>query len=73
MAKAAANVLGTASDVAHEALILSSDLLQFAPIAGLSEAARVLLNIWDALQMVDVCIRCDVIYVAAADISFDCR
>ena len=71
MAKAAANILGTASDVAHEALILSSDLLQFAPVAGLSEAARVLLNIWDALQMVDVCIR-DSAVCSRANTTFHC-
>ena len=30
------------------------DLLRFAPIVGLEEAARTLLHIWDSLQLVDV-------------------
>ena len=38
----------------HELLELSTDLLRFAPIPGLEEAARTLLGIWDALKMVDV-------------------
>lgn len=48
------NVLGVAGDVTHEALLLSAELLQFAPMPGLEVAARALLDIWDALQMVDV-------------------
>ncbi|EIN05641.1 hypothetical protein PUNSTDRAFT_46534 [Punctularia strigosozonata HHB-11173 SS5] len=47
-------VLGTTLDVAHAALELSSELLQLAPVPGLAEAARTLLGIWDALQMVDM-------------------
>lgn len=47
-------MLGTAGDVAHEALFMSVELLQFAPVPGLSSAALTLLNIWDALQLVDV-------------------
>ncbi len=48
------NVLGTAGEVVHELLEVSVDVLKFAPIVGLEEAARTLLNIWDALQLVDV-------------------
>ena len=48
------SVLGNAGDVAHEALVISVDVLRFAPIAGLSDAARILLSIWDAVQKVDV-------------------
>ena len=48
------NVLGTASQVVHELLEVGVDVLKFAPIVGLEEAARTLLNIWDALQLVDV-------------------
>ncbi|KAL0058574.1 hypothetical protein AAF712_014737 [Marasmius tenuissimus] len=54
VAQAARSVLGTAVDVTHEALVLSTDLLEFAPIPGLSACARTLLMIWDSLQMVDL-------------------
>jgi abelson tyrosine-protein kinase 1 len=54
VAAAAKSVLGTALLVTHEALTLSTDLLQLAPVPGLAEAARTLLNIWDALESVDV-------------------
>ena len=54
VAEAAVNVLGTASQVVHELLEVGVDVLKFAPIVGLEEAARTLLNIWDALQLVDV-------------------
>lgn len=54
VAKAAASILGTTGDIAHEALLLSVDVLEFAPVLGLQQAARTLLGIWDALQMVDV-------------------
>lgn len=54
MAEAAANVLGVAGDVVHEALLLSVEVVQFVPIPGLEAAARSLLDIWDALQLVDV-------------------
>lgn len=48
------NVLGVAVDVGHEALVISSELLEFAPVPGLRVAAMALLDIWDALQAVDV-------------------
>ncbi|ESK86494.1 hypothetical protein Moror_9860 [Moniliophthora roreri MCA 2997] len=51
---AARSVLGTALDVTHEALALSADMLELAPIPGLSACARTLLLIWDSLQMVDL-------------------
>ncbi|TFK79567.1 hypothetical protein K466DRAFT_570161 [Polyporus arcularius HHB13444] len=54
VAEAAVNVLGTAGEVVHELLEVSVDVLKFAPIVGLEEAARTLLNIWDALQLVDI-------------------
>ncbi|KAK7455814.1 hypothetical protein VKT23_010848 [Stygiomarasmius scandens] len=53
VAQAAASVLGTAGLVAHEALLVSVDLLELAPVPGLRSAASTLLTIWDALQMVD--------------------
>ncbi|KAI0742205.1 hypothetical protein C8Q80DRAFT_1186590 [Daedaleopsis nitida] len=54
VSEAAINVLGTASNVVHELLEVGVDVLRFAPIVGLEEAARTLLNIWDALQLVDI-------------------
>ncbi|KAG5640616.1 hypothetical protein DXG03_007905, partial [Asterophora parasitica] len=51
--KAAGAVLGTTGDVVHDVLITSMELLEFVPVPGLASAARVLLNIWDALQQVD--------------------
>lgn len=36
---------------------MSVELLDFAPIPGLQAVAKTLLNIWDALQMVDVSAR----------------
>ncbi|KAF8890966.1 hypothetical protein BD779DRAFT_1515523 [Infundibulicybe gibba] len=54
VAQAAASVLGTAGDIAHEALLMSVELLDFAPVPGLQTAAKTLLNIWDTLQMVDM-------------------
>ena len=48
------SVLGTSLKVAHDALLLGVDLLQFAPVAGLSAAGKALLNIWDAVALVNV-------------------
>lgn len=44
-------------DGVHEALAAGAEVLEFAPIPGLAQAARVLLDIWDAVQMVDVSTR----------------
>ena len=46
--------MGTAADIAHEALFIGVDLLELAPVPGLRPAAQLLLNIWDASQQVDV-------------------
>lgn len=54
VAEAAANVLGTTGDVMHELLKANVNVLRFPPSIALKEAARTLLNIWDALQFVDV-------------------
>ncbi|KAL5525571.1 hypothetical protein ACEPAG_6907 [Sanghuangporus baumii] len=40
-------------DATHDLLEISADVLRFAPIPGLEEAARVLLTIWDSLQLVE--------------------
>lgn len=47
-------MLGITAQVVHDLLEVSTDVLRFAPIPGLEEAARTLLSIWDALQLVDV-------------------
>ncbi|EMD32697.1 hypothetical protein CERSUDRAFT_143220 [Gelatoporia subvermispora B] len=54
VAQAATSVLGTTLDVTHEALLIGVELVQFAPVLGLQEAARALLGIWDSLQLVDL-------------------
>ena len=54
MARAVLSVLGTTADVIHEALIVTADLLEFAPVPGLALAAKTVVNIWDAAQYVDV-------------------
>ncbi|KAK0451188.1 uncharacterized protein EV420DRAFT_1561339 [Desarmillaria tabescens] len=54
VAQAASSILGNALDVGHEALLLSQDLLEFAPVPGLQNIARTLLQIWDSLQLVDM-------------------
>ncbi|KAJ3553830.1 hypothetical protein NP233_g12558 [Leucocoprinus birnbaumii] len=48
------SVLNITLDVAHELLIIGGDFLELAPIPGLSPAARALLEIWDAMQNVDL-------------------
>lgn len=53
VAQAVHSVLGTAAAATHEALFLSVNLLDFAPIPGLQAAAKTLLDIWDAVQKVD--------------------
>ena len=49
--------MGVAAKVAHEGLFIGVDLLRFSPIPGLEIAGAVLLNIWDALELVDVSFR----------------
>ena len=38
----------------HQALVMRVDLLGLAPVPGLRAVAVTLLNVWDALQKVDV-------------------
>ncbi|PFH48794.1 hypothetical protein AMATHDRAFT_64627 [Amanita thiersii Skay4041] len=52
--QAAASVLGNTKDVAHEVLSTGVDLLELAPLPGLAPAARTLLEIWNALETVDM-------------------
>ncbi|KAJ7079089.1 hypothetical protein B0H15DRAFT_520827 [Mycena belliarum] len=53
---AATHVLGTSLLVTHEALLLTSEFLDLAPvpIPGLQSAAHILLAIWDSVQGVDL-------------------
>ena len=44
----------TAADITHEALFIGVDFLGFAPIPGLQAVGHLLLNIWNASQLVDV-------------------
>lgn len=52
--EAIGGVLGTAASIGHEVLFTGVDLLPFAPVPGLQLVASVLLNIWDALDRVEV-------------------
>jgi abelson tyrosine-protein kinase 1 len=52
--EAIGGALGTAACIGHEALFTGVDLLQFVPVPGLDVAGKVLLNIWDAIEMVEV-------------------
>ncbi|KAF9069993.1 hypothetical protein BDP27DRAFT_1362916 [Rhodocollybia butyracea] len=53
VAQAASSILGTSALIAHEVLLRSVDLVELAPVPGLSAAARTLLEIWESLQQVD--------------------
>ena len=46
--------MGTVVDITHEALFIGVELLDLAPVPGLKPVAQLLLNIWDASQIVDV-------------------
>ncbi|KAI9457475.1 hypothetical protein BJY52DRAFT_1223837 [Lactarius psammicola] len=52
--EAISGVLGAAARVGHEALFTGVNLLQFAPVPGLELAGGILLNIWDAVEMVEM-------------------
>ncbi|KAI0049057.1 hypothetical protein FA95DRAFT_1538888 [Auriscalpium vulgare] len=54
VAHAVGSVLGTAALAAHEVLFIGVDLLRLAPVPGLEIAGFMLLNIWDALEMVEM-------------------
>ncbi|KAH7920215.1 hypothetical protein BV22DRAFT_1098519 [Leucogyrophana mollusca] len=49
----ASHAAHAALPVAKEALVLGTEVLRFAPLPGLEEAARTLLGIWQAMEMVD--------------------
>jgi hypothetical protein len=52
--EAIGGALGTAASIGHEALFTGVDLLQFVPVPGLTLLESILLNIWDAIEMVEV-------------------
>jgi abelson tyrosine-protein kinase 1 len=43
-----------AASIGHEVLFTGVDLLQFAPVPGLDTAGKILLGIWDAVELVEV-------------------
>ncbi|KAF8257566.1 kinase-like domain-containing protein [Lactarius quietus] len=51
--EAVGGALSTAASIGHEVLFTGVDLLQFAPVPGLNTAGKILLNIWDAIEMVE--------------------
>ncbi|KAJ7647115.1 hypothetical protein FB45DRAFT_1099808 [Roridomyces roridus] len=54
VAAATTRVLGTSLLVTHEALRLTSEILDVVPVPGLQAAAKVLLDIWDSVQAIDL-------------------
>ncbi|VDC00982.1 unnamed protein product [Peniophora sp. CBMAI 1063] len=52
--EAASAVLGPAANLAHEALFVGVDLLQFVPVPALDVAGKMLLSIWDAVELIEV-------------------
>jgi hypothetical protein len=43
-----------AASIGHETLFTCVDLLKFAPVPGLDVAGKILLSIWDAVELVEV-------------------
>ena len=58
--EAIASVLGPAENLAHEALSVGVDLLQFAPVPALDVVGQILLNIWDSVEMIEVRWCCNI-------------
>jgi hypothetical protein len=54
VARVVRSVLGTTAVADHETLLLSAEPLDLAPVPDLTEAANVLLTVWDALEHVEV-------------------
>ncbi|KIK81138.1 hypothetical protein PAXRUDRAFT_156824 [Paxillus rubicundulus Ve08.2h10] len=50
---AASSIGHSLAPVIKEGLVISTDVLRFAPVPGLEEAARVLLGVWQACEKVD--------------------
>lgn len=53
--KALGKSVDVALDVTREAVEISADALEFLPQIGVSVCARILLNIWNNVQNVEVC------------------
>ena len=62
-----------AASIGHEVLFTGVDLLQFVPVPGLDIAGKILLGIWDAVELVEVGMIVDTLFtevlVLTADIS----
>ncbi|KAA1466868.1 hypothetical protein DENSPDRAFT_831772 [Dentipellis sp. KUC8613] len=73
--KAVLSVLGkTGLDIAHEALTVGVDLLQFAPVPALDVAGHTLLDIWDAFEQTQTNrSACERLATRCADILFSVR
>ncbi|KZV62749.1 kinase-like protein [Peniophora sp. CONT] len=52
--EAVSAVLGSAADITHELLTIGADVLQFAPVPALDLAAKALLGIWDAVELIEM-------------------
>ncbi|KAF8993568.1 hypothetical protein BDQ17DRAFT_1181203, partial [Cyathus striatus] len=52
--KATISTLGTLKDLTREALELGVEFLDLVPVPGLAPAARLVLDVWDAVQEVDM-------------------
>ncbi|TFY55565.1 hypothetical protein EVG20_g9275 [Dentipellis fragilis] len=73
--RAVFSVLGkTGLDIAHEALAVGVDLLQFAPVPALDVAGHILLDIWDAFEQTQTNrSACERLATRCADILFSVR
>ena len=61
VAAVTSSILDTALDVTREALEIGQDILEFAPVPGLAEAAHVLVSIWNAVQLVEVSVLSELV------------
>ncbi|TFY55563.1 hypothetical protein EVG20_g9276 [Dentipellis fragilis] len=73
--KAVVSVLGkTGLGIAHEALAVGVDLLQFAPVPALDVAGHILLDIWDAFEQTQTNrSACERLAARCADTLFSVR
>ncbi|VDB84672.1 unnamed protein product [Peniophora sp. CBMAI 1063] len=54
VSEATASIAGAAVTIGHDALATGVDLLQLAPIPALSMAGSILLNIWEAVELIEI-------------------
>ena len=60
-----------AASIGHEVLFTGVDLLQFVPVPGLDIAGKILLGIWDAVEMVEVSMIVDTLFTALLVLTAD--